>query len=81
MILEARTWQSCGHSEQLEATEKKAIPQPKPQPVYFDFDTFIQTLKPGNFEKNTFIQTSTSQGEISVLKLMMLLRLFSCTEW
>jgi len=36
---------------------KKAIPQPKPQPVYFDFDTFIQTLKPGNFEKNTFIQT------------------------
>ena len=36
---------------------KKAIPQPKPQPVYFDFDTFIRTLKPGNFEKNTFIQT------------------------
>jgi hypothetical protein len=26
---------------------KKAIPQPTPEPVFFDFDTFKQTLQPG----------------------------------
>lgn len=35
---------------------KKAIPQPTPEPVFFDFDTFKQTLQPEHYEKNTFIQ-------------------------
>ena len=35
---------------------KKAIPQPTPEPVFFDFETFKQTLQPERYEKNTFIQ-------------------------
>jgi hypothetical protein len=35
---------------------KKAIPQPPPEPVFFDFETFKQTLQPERYEKNTFIQ-------------------------
>jgi hypothetical protein len=31
-------------------------PQPTPDPVFFDFDTFKQTLQPERYEKNTFIQ-------------------------
>jgi len=30
--------------------------QPHPEPVFFDFDTFKQTLQSERFEKNTFIQ-------------------------
>ena len=35
---------------------KKVTPQPPPEPVLFDFDTFKQTLQPERYEKNTFIQ-------------------------
>ena len=35
---------------------KKIIPQPTPEPVFFDFETFKQTLQPERYEKNTFIQ-------------------------
>ena len=35
---------------------KKAIPQPRPQPVYFDYEIFKQTLQSERYEKNTFIQ-------------------------
>ena len=31
-------------------------PQPQPEPVFFDFDTFKQTLERERYEKNTFIQ-------------------------
>lgn len=31
-------------------------PQPTPDPVFFDFETFKQTLQPERYEKNTFIQ-------------------------
>ena len=31
-------------------------PQHTPEPVFFDFDTFKQTLQPERYEKNTFIQ-------------------------
>ena len=31
-------------------------PQPNPEPVFFDFETFKQTLQPERYEKNTFIQ-------------------------
>ena len=31
-------------------------PQPTPEPVFFDFNTFKQTLQPERYEKNTFIQ-------------------------
>lgn len=40
----------------LKPQQKKAIPQPTPAPVYFDFETFKQTLQPERYEKNTFIQ-------------------------
>lgn len=35
---------------------KKAVPQPTPEPVFFDFETFKQTLEPERYEKNMFIQ-------------------------
>jgi len=35
---------------------KKVIPQPTPEPVFFDFETFKQTLQPERYEKNTFIR-------------------------
>lgn len=35
---------------------KKITPQPEPEPVFFDFETFKQTLQPERYEKNTFIQ-------------------------
>lgn len=31
-------------------------PQPTPEPVFFDFETFLQTLERERHEKNTFIQ-------------------------
>ena len=31
-------------------------PQPTPEPVFFHFETFKQTLQPERYEKNTFIQ-------------------------
>lgn len=31
-------------------------PQPTPEPVFFHFDTFKQTLQPERYENNTFIQ-------------------------
>lgn len=31
-------------------------PQPTPEPVFFDFETFKQTLQPERYAKNTFIQ-------------------------
>ena len=36
--------------------QKKITPQPTPEHVFFDFDTFKQTLQPERYEKNTFIQ-------------------------
>jgi len=35
---------------------KKVTPQPTPEPVFFDFETFKQTLQPKRYEKNTFIR-------------------------
>lgn len=35
---------------------KTTIPQPQPEPVFFDFETFKQTLQSERYEKNTFIQ-------------------------
>lgn len=35
---------------------KNTMPQPTPEPVFFDFNTFKQTLQPERYEMNTFIQ-------------------------
>ena len=35
---------------------KKAIPQPTPEPVFFDFETFKQTLQPERYGNNRFVQ-------------------------
>jgi hypothetical protein len=34
----------------------KVKPSPAPEPVFFDIETFRQTLQPERYEKNTFIQ-------------------------
>lgn len=39
----------------------KSMPQPTPKPVFFDFDTFKQTLNPERYEKNIFIQNLFSK--------------------
>ena len=36
--------------------QKRAMPQPQPEPVFFDFETFKQTLQPDRYEHNVFIQ-------------------------
>ena len=36
--------------------QKKVIAQQTTEPVFFDFETFKQTLQPEHYEKNTFIQ-------------------------
>ena len=36
--------------------QKKVISQQTTEPVFFDFETFKQTLQPEHYEKNTFIQ-------------------------
>ena len=36
--------------------QKKVTPKPQPETVFFDFETFKQTLQPQRYEKNTFIQ-------------------------
>lgn len=35
---------------------KKPTPQPRSETVFFDFETFLQTLERERYEKNTFIQ-------------------------
>ncbi|MCF8327629.1 MAG: DUF6371 domain-containing protein [Bacteroidales bacterium] len=35
---------------------KKVMPQPQPEPVFFHFETFRQTLQPERYKKNMFIQ-------------------------
>ncbi len=35
---------------------KKVTPQPQPEPVFFDFEAFKQTLNPEYYEENTFVQ-------------------------
>lgn len=50
------------HVNQLEIHNKRKSEgkiiktQPKTKPVFFNFDTFKQTLEPERYEKNTFIQ-------------------------
>ncbi len=55
-------------------------PQPTPEPVYFDFDTFKQTLQPERYEKNTFIQNLFYRVQFpfeadEVIKVIQLYRL------
>jgi len=64
---------------------KKAIPQPEPQPVFFDFNTFKQTLQPERYEKNTFIQNLFYRVQFpfevdAVTKVIQLYRLGTVTS-
>lgn len=60
--------------------QKKEIPQPTHEPVFFDFDTFKQTLQPEHYEKNTFIQNLFNRVQFpfevdEVTKVIQLYRL------
>ena len=55
-------------------------PQSTPEPVFFDFDTFKQTLQPERYEQNTFIQNLFSRVQYpfevnEVTKVIQLYRL------
>lgn len=59
---------------------KKTAPQPEPQPVFFDFNTFKHTLQTERYEKNAFIQNLLSKvafpSEVDeVTKVIQLYRL------
>jgi hypothetical protein len=59
---------------------KKVIPQPRPEPVFFDFDTFKQTLQPHRYDKNIFLQNLLSRVQFpfdvdEVTKVIQLYRL------
>src|SRR5690554_797504 len=64
---------------------KKTTPQPEPQPVFFDFNTFKQTLQPERYEKNTFIQNLFYRVQFpfevdAVTKVIQLYRLGTVTS-
>jgi len=64
---------------------KKAIPEPLPQPVFFDFNTFKETLQPKRYEKNTFIQNLFYRVQFpfavdEVTKVIQLYRLGTITN-
>src|SRR5690554_5555403 len=64
---------------------KKTTPQPEPQPVFFDFNTFKQTLQPERYEKNTFIQNLFYRVQFpfevdAVTKVIQLYRLGTITS-
>lgn len=50
----AKAIQEQGNKTDWKPQRKKVKPQPTPEPVFFDFETFKQTLQ--HYEKNTFIQ-------------------------
>jgi hypothetical protein len=56
MIWEQEQGNRSGFTNNRKPQPKKTVPQSTPEPVYFDFDTFKQTLQPERYEKNTFIQ-------------------------
>jgi hypothetical protein len=58
----------------------KLKPQPTAKPLFFDFETFKQTLQPDRYEKNTFIQNLFYRVQFpfevdEVTKLIQLYRL------
>jgi hypothetical protein len=61
-------------------SQRNPKPQPTPEPVFFDFDTFKQTLEPERYEKNTFIQNLLTKvafpfDAVEVTKVIQLYRL------
>lgn len=55
-------------------------PQPTPEPVFFDFDTFKQTLQPESYEKNTFVKNLQYRVQFpfevdEIIKVIQLYRL------
>ena len=64
---------------------KKVLPKPTPEPVFFDFETFKQTLQPEGYEKNTFIQNLFYRVQFpfevdEVTKVIQLYRLGTVTN-
>ncbi len=62
------------------SSNSNRTPQTTPEPVFFDFETFKQTLQPERYEKNTFIQNLFSRVNFpfeidDVTKVVQLYRL------
>lgn len=80
MIWEQERDSRPGRPDKWKPGRPKATPQPKPQPVYFDFDTFKRTLEPERYGKNTFIQNLLNRVQFpfevdEVTKVVQLYRL------
>tara|TARA_R110002096_G_scaffold114977_3_gene249146 strand:- start:2618 stop:3895 length:1278 start_codon:yes stop_codon:yes gene_type:complete len=65
-------------TQKYSGTQSK--PRPKPEPVFFDFDTFKQTLQPKRYERNNFIQNLFYRAQFpfevdEVTKVIQLYRL------
>lgn len=63
----------------------KPKPQPEPEPIFFDFETFKQTLEPERYEKNIFIQNLLNKVQYpfevdDITKVVQLYRLGTITE-
>jgi hypothetical protein len=64
----------------IKPQRKNAIPQPPAETIFFDFDTFKQTLQPYRYEKNVFLQNLLSRVQfpfdaVEVTKVIQLYRL------
>ena len=55
-VLEPKKYYSYTDTFKQKGYNPQPIQQPTPDPVYFDIDTFKQTLQPERYEQNTFIQ-------------------------
>jgi len=55
-IWEEKQGNRLGLPNNWKPQRKMAKSQPPPEPVFFDFETFKQTLEPKRYEKNMFIQ-------------------------
>jgi hypothetical protein len=84
-IQEQERGNRSGFPNNWKPKRKKAIPQPQPEPVFFDFETFKQTLQPERYEKNKFIQNLFHRVQFpfefdEVTKVIQLYRLGTVTN-
>lgn len=60
---DCKAFNSEGEAVFINKTKAVKRPKPQPDPVYFDVETFKQTLQPDRYQHNTFIQNLLLQSE------------------